>query len=561
MAPRNLFLFADGTGNAGGNTRNTNVYRLYESIDRTPGTPEQRTFYDDGVGTSDNMVAKALGGALGWGLSRNIRQMYEWLVFNYADGDRIFIFGFSRGAFTARCLAGMIRRCGVLRKEVYKSLGASQRQDRLKKLVWAYRARSRVPWRGTETHSQRFERWRGPAADFQEVRTYFLGVWDTVDAVGMPLDELRPMVDAASRMLCGRRAYGFDDMELAGVEHARHAIAIDDERRTFHPNVWHKNPARSDEQRAKPGTSGAPTDPANIRQVWFAGAHSNVGGGYPKDQLALVTLDWMMGEMAALEEARVRFIPGKRETFQHEADAHGCQYDPRTGPAVYYRYTPRRVGRFYQGTDDFWMRWYLSLRGQRPAPLPGYGIELHASVFERLQRGTQHYAPLLLPDRPGKDGPPFKIVASFTQGGGPFSREHCENRVGNLPSIVTSAAMNMRESLSRLVSARQASYGVFVIATLVAVFAGYTAGTEIPTAAAGASPSPTKYLTSIGSLAKGLVPELAHPLVDAALAHPRQAATYFLVVLVSGLISLFLKRKIQQHAQTQYEGAVNPSSP
>ncbi len=112
--PRNLVVCSDGTGNRAGKARGTNVWKLYEALDRNSDGVEQMSFYDDGVGSADNIVSKVVGGAFGFGLARNVQQLYSWLARNYEPGDRIYLFGFSRGAFTVRCLAGMISSCGLL---------------------------------------------------------------------------------------------------------------------------------------------------------------------------------------------------------------------------------------------------------------------------------------------------------------------------------------------------------------------------------------------------------------------------------------------------------------
>ena len=111
--PKNIVICSDGTGNSGGKGRGTNVWRIFNALDRYGGT-RQVAHYDDGVGTQRLRWLRLLGGAFGWGLGRNIREAYEFLAMNYEDGDRVFLFGYSRGAFTVRSLAGMVDRCGLL---------------------------------------------------------------------------------------------------------------------------------------------------------------------------------------------------------------------------------------------------------------------------------------------------------------------------------------------------------------------------------------------------------------------------------------------------------------
>lgn len=527
---RNLLVFSDGTGNAGGLTRSTNVWRLYNSIDRHPPAEldvEQRLFYDDGVGTKDSLFWKVAGGALGIGLGKNICQLYEWLVLNHKEpGDRVFLFGFSRGAFTVRCLAGMIARCGLLEREAYEHIPVRERGKHLRGILRAFRA----------AKPEYFDEWRrrNPATSFKMIRVHFVGVWDTVDAVGMPIDELKPITDWAWRKLLGRRAYGFYDQTLRGVEHARQALALDDERRTFHPNVWHLNP----DLETLPDDA---TNPDNIEQVWFAGAHSNVGGGYPKDELANVTLDWMLGELEALGDEGPILKPDARRQVQDDADEHGLLYDPRTGLGVYYRYSPRRPARFYQGMDDFWYRWIgRRLRGGKVAPLPERGIKVHASVWRRLESGTQGYAPLFLPD-PGPSGSSFKLATAFTKCSGPYSAgERDSLKLQALGAKVTTWVHRVRDETHGLVVQRQVAYVLFVMATALALWFGVRADAPV-----------------VGSgffwLVKKLIPDLLGVVVDAAVAHKGYAAAFAVVIVGAGCWSLWLRRTIEGRALSMYE--------
>ncbi len=577
---KKIFLFTDGTGNAGGKTRGTNVWRLYNAID--VHRQDQIAFYNDGVGTADNIIPKALGSMFGYGLTRNIEELYDYLLRHYECGDRIYIFGFSRGAFTARCLAGLVRRCGILKKDVYFGISASEREAKLTKIVHAYRA-------ATE---EKFNVWRGAADQYHVVRIHFLGVWDTVDAIGMPIDELRPILDVLYRKLVGRRAYGFDDQVLSGVEHARHAISLDDERRTFHPNVWHlpggKLPKTVNVQNQAPT---APTKPANIRQVWFAGAHSNVGGGYPKDHLAYVTLDWMIGELGALPSNSAtdkesstaelktdtdgRKMPPRdeelsfdekvildkgnkimRAEIQANSDETGRHYDPRTGPAIYYRYSPRRITRFYKGTNDFWKR----LSGIQKASLPNEGIKIHVSAIARILDGTQGYAPLFLPDledlnggnsegdaknkQPKSDELRSLFSIAFSEGEGPFSKDKSSANARKLINLLPDIALKIHRRVHSLVIARQFVYGILLVSTVIAFWKGYSTVAPVATNLAA-------------KIVKGLVPELLHKVVDAAFANPEVAGGYLLLIAGAFVLGRLFKRKIEHNARSIYEAALN----
>ena len=427
---KNLVLCSDGTGNSGGKARGTNVWRLFNAVDRygaadADGQPlEQRTFYDDGVGTDTLRWARALGGAFGWGLSRNLRQLYTFLVMNYEKGDQVFLFGFSRGAFTVRSLAGMICRCGLLDREAFLDLPPGERERALARTLRAYRSATVMPApsEGETAEARAHAVRRALAIDdlpFRDacIPIHFIGVWDTVDAVGLPFDDVK-VVDWIWRRLFKRRLWGFHDRTLsAQVHHAYHALALDDERRTFHPNVWDHENAPADPgagvERARPSgvTSGAPATRA-IEQVWFAGVHSNFGGGYAKDSLSLVSLDWMMGKA---ERHGLRLVSGRRQEYRDASDAQGRLYDSRTGVGVFYRYAARNL---YERPADpppddaglLTLLRYTVLKSIRPETAAMPTPHIHASVFERIARGTDDYAPKVIRERheiAWTDGGPF----------------------------------------------------------------------------------------------------------------------------------------------------------
>jgi len=232
---KNIVLCSDGTGNTAIKGRGTNVFKLYEALDLKLET--QVAFYDDGVGTERLRPLAALGGAFGFGLSRNVRQLYTALARVYERGDRIFLFGFSRGAFTVRTLAGFIAACGIVDRERCRSDDGLEAA--VKETYSAYRDRYRTalmrllrgkPSDQPETvkrvrkefavqHDARpkLEAWQVPIA--------FIGVWDTVDAVGFPV----PFIADAFNTLV--YPYKFPNWRLGPtVMRARHALAIDDQR-------------------------------------------------------------------------------------------------------------------------------------------------------------------------------------------------------------------------------------------------------------------------------------------------------------------------------------------
>jgi uncharacterized protein (DUF2235 family) len=234
MPNKSIFLLADGTGNAAASPFKTNVWRLYQAIDRTGN--DQIAFYNDGVGTETFKPLRALGGAFGIGLARDVKDLYRFLCRNYDDGDRIFLFGFSRGAFTTRILAGLILRCGIVK--------AQNEQDLIEYVEHAYSEYKRdaamratgtrwlIPglwWRFRRPNWQPTGRLRFPGIWHQMYpKIDFIGVWDTVDAYGMPIDEIKMAIDKWFWPMT------FADRKFHGdIRRACHALSLDDERPTF----------------------------------------------------------------------------------------------------------------------------------------------------------------------------------------------------------------------------------------------------------------------------------------------------------------------------------------
>ena len=259
---KRLVVCCDGTWNTpdqfnNGEPAPTNVTRLalavapQDSADR-----KQLTFYHQGVGT--NRWERIRGGAFGFGLSRNVCDTYRFLVQNFEPGDELFFFGFSRGAFTARSTVGFVRNCGILRPE---------HVDRVDEAYALYRNRS------NRTHPRSIAAKLFRRSYSHETRIHFIGVWDTVGALGIPLSGLR-LVNFLNRR------WQFHDTELSGsVDAAFQALAVDEKRVAFQPAIW-TQPADADHQR--------------LEQVWFAGVHCDVGGGYQDPALAGISLLWMV---------------------------------------------------------------------------------------------------------------------------------------------------------------------------------------------------------------------------------------------------------------------------
>jgi uncharacterized protein (DUF2235 family) len=414
---KTIILLADGTGNSAAKLFKTNVWRLYKALDLNDPPPhgEQRqiAYYHDGVGTSTFKPLTILGGAFGVGLKRNVMDMYAFLCRNYLPGDRIYVFGFSRGAFTVRVLASVITTQGILTCPTEEELhryapDAYRRYRRRYKLpIFGYKDKT-APTDENENvglvdllrnlRDGVIKAWRAIRhfKQYDEVRVHnaqtnvdFIGVWDTVAAYGLPIDELTRGIDDWVWPL-SMPNYALSPK----VVRARHALSLDDERDTFHPLLW-------DEVAEEKLVAADPTRAGRLQQVWFAGMHSNVGGGYADDSLSFGALEWMMAESAkplrAGETAGLRFLPmEERETAPTPRDDFGTMYNSRSGVGSYYRYQPRKIAARLEHPDP------TTIMMQDPNR-NGVGflksITLHESVFHRVSAGNDRYAPIVVPDR------------------------------------------------------------------------------------------------------------------------------------------------------------------
>lgn len=375
---RNLVVFADGTGNSARSPFKTNVWRLYQALDLRD--PDQLAAFVDGVGTSSFKVLRVLGLALGIGVKRNVIELYKFLCRNYQDGDRIYCFGFSRGAFTIRVLNGLIHHEGLIdwksEEELNRNAVDAYRAYRAKSFksrwfqfwVWGGRAirdaviRAKCTILGVRSYPEIVA--ATAAAGRDTIGVAFLGVWDTVAAYGLPINELTEAVDRWIWPM------SFRDRTLASrVQLARHALSLDDERETFFPILWQETAARQSGQQLSSGDK--------LVQLWFAGVHANVGGGYPDDALAHVSLCWMIDEAAA---ARLRFAQALVDSYRAIASDMGLLYDSRSGFGTLYRYHPRDIAAL------------MSLSGSGPNVSP----LIDNSVILRMAYGNDSYVPIPL---------------------------------------------------------------------------------------------------------------------------------------------------------------------
>ncbi len=261
MSKRIVFC-SDGTWDS--SAKNTNVYKLYKALQTTAG---QVPYYDDGVGSDGLPIERLVGAAFGFGLYQKIKDGYSKIAQVYEAGDEVFIFGFSRGAYTARSLAGMIAVCGLPTENFTDQVVETAFQ--------AYRNKDQRPQLLAELNNM---------SNMFDAKLSMVGVWETVGALGIPaiFGGVSPLI------------YGFLDTALhPDVLHAYHAIAIDERRSEFPATLW--------------------KDPQNgqvLEQVYFAGVHSDVGGSYPEDPngttLADLTLAWMMSKASDLG---LEFVP------------------------------------------------------------------------------------------------------------------------------------------------------------------------------------------------------------------------------------------------------------
>lgn len=384
---KNIIVCCDGTGNEI-KKNESNVLKFYRLLRKDE---TQVAFYHPGVGTiSDSSAWEAwkingkavFGLATGWGLDENVLAAYRFLLRSYAEGDNIYLLGFSRGAYTVRMLAGFIQLIGLLKPE---------EGDLCSYALTAYkRAASRndftIAWRVQEV------------LETSRPTIRFMGCWDTVASVIVP----RP-----DRLyLPSLQDLPYTHMNPS-VQCFRHAISIDERRRMFRSYRWDEpqkfksNPYMKDEDAAE----------QDIRQVWFAGVHSDIGGGYPEPDsgAAKIPLKWMVDEardqgLGFREELYKRLVLGQNRagsTRTYTApDPAAKLHNSMTGAWPILEWMPKA---------DRWKEWMkrVSFLGHylprsEPRSLPE-GAELHPSVWKR--RETTDYDPVNLPNPPAESLP------------------------------------------------------------------------------------------------------------------------------------------------------------
>ena len=509
--------------------------------------------FGDGVGTSSVTLLRIIGLALGVGVKRNVLNLYKFLCHNYwrerqkyggTECDRIWMFGFSRGAYTIRVLAGLVHSEGLVEFDTEADLErnalAAYRAFRKKafpvKAWWVFW----VPL-GRWVRDILVSLWQVVSGGVpyehvsrrENIEIHFMGVWDTVAAYGLPIDELTIAFDKWVWPM------KFEDTSLLErVRHARHVLALDDERRTFHPIPW-------DERQEKKRYGRV--DPDRLTQVWFPGMHADVGGGYPDDGLSFVPLCWMIHEA---EQRGLLFEKPIVDTYQSLASPTGRLYDSRGGTGVLWRYQPRNVQFLMDKNDD------TVPKEEKVTPV------VHYCVVTRMTYGNDGYAPKSLPFKinillPDDTRVPFDngAVNSALQ---TVTDARTRTVLTDLKTLIeTAEAKENRGDYFALVLDtiwwRRCVYFITLLLALIAlafplIYALLDWGdkTEKINQITGGT---INYLLK---LFKGFIPSFASPWVDAATRTPQPAVNILLLFIISLVVSRFLQRRIQDRARAAW---------
>jgi uncharacterized protein (DUF2235 family) len=333
------------------------VIKLAHTSQQVPG--EQIVYYHPGLGTMEpsgalttfsRTVTKVLGQAVGYGLESDIRDAYVFLMNNFEPGDKVFLFGFSRGAYTVRALASLLHMYGLI---------SSGNEPLVPYAIRMLTAIQRLDGRGDGDSEQKRQYFQ-LAKEFQQTfcrtpcKPWFVGVWDTVSSVGWIENQLR-------------LPYVADNPD---IQIGRHAIALDERRAFFRTNLWRPKPP--------PAESG----PRDLKQVWFAGVHSDVGGGYPEaaSSASKIPLQWMLREATAagllVDNARVDLVLGRAGSGYVAPDPNGPLHESLTKFWWAAEYVPKR---HFDAATKTWGRQMNKGRRRTMPPKP----LIHESVYQR----------------------------------------------------------------------------------------------------------------------------------------------------------------------------------
>lgn len=434
---KKIVICSDGTGNTGGKGYDTNVWRIYTA---TAGkeAEQQYAIYDDGVGTEYPWLKNTLQRIFGYGVANNIRELYRGLCHVYEPGAHIYLFGFSRGAHTVRRLVAFISTQGILNPAKYSSDSELERDieflydgyrfqdyhrsERSLELLFFKKNLKKSENNGESAYfldvvQRRVEEIRGNGKlfkanvakywkDYHEdsrqslsaskidaldlepdyrVGIRFMGLWDTVDTVGFPVEWL---TDFWNEFVY---RFQFRDYRISPfVSCALHALSIDDCRKSFTPRLIDVTDQYVSSQKALPKEYTASVHRDRVTQIWFAGVHSNVGGGYPKQGLAHISLCWIAD--AAKEHGMIvdddvvmtisnnQFLTRTNKLYSTLSNPHDKIYNSRSGIWRFYAYR-------YRDIDSLHQRYC----GSEIQPI------IDSSVLARIARRTHNYSPFNLP--------------------------------------------------------------------------------------------------------------------------------------------------------------------
>lgn len=378
--PKNIVICCDGTGNEVG-ANLSNVLKLFRIVEKND---EQVVFYDPGVGTLSSsdpwsqLKAKwylVLGLVTGYGLDANVLDAYLFLVDRYEPGDKVFLFGFSRGAYTVRTLAGFLRLVGLV-DEPQRNLAD-----------YALTAYKKAATKHDLKIGGRFER----VVATRRVPIEFVGVWDTVSSVIVPRPDRFYLPSLQELPFTKKNEY---------VKVFRHAVALDERRRMFRLNAW------TEGQQFRPNPFADAICAQDVKQVWFAGVHSDVGGGYPETQSgpAKFPLQWM------IDEAVTHGLKIKQTLYDHlvlgqplprgqltytPPSATASTHDSMNAGWRVLEWLPKRAKRIEWPKRTSFLGWYLPRSEPRPVP---DGALVHSSVRTRMNETS--YRPINLPEKP-----------------------------------------------------------------------------------------------------------------------------------------------------------------
>lgn len=354
---RQLVVFLDGTANRFSH-KPTNVIRLLRSLPANDA--DVLAWYDQGVGTFglketlfewQKIPPRICGLAFGWGLKRIVEGAYRFIAENYQDGDQIFIFGFSRGAYAARALAAIIHAAGLVQRY----------QTHLFEYAWTM-----LLAREDKNNAPDFKLQARFKSTFgRRIKIHFLGLFDTVKSVGWIYDPVIIPYTANN----------------PSVDIVRHAVSIDERRCFFRQHLWHV-------------ASSAKTD---CKEVWFAGVHSDVGGGYlpHESHLALITFRWMLGE--ARQAGLKLDVDRAKKELSVATQGEACVHDSMSSTWKIAEWMPRLVWSGQGKTRE------LKIGAMPPLGSPALrsmtgDINVHDSVL-KLMRDNIHYRPANFPQQ------------------------------------------------------------------------------------------------------------------------------------------------------------------